>query len=477
MLVFLFLERISMIARAFLRHFLIFLLVSPSVFLQSIAAPANTVVATIPVGVTPAGLAVTPDNHFAYVGNNNNYGIAGEDSVSVLDLTNNTLVQQINDPSFNQPYTVTINKAGTKAYVTNSNGTTVTVIDIATNTVSGIINGFDGPSGFAITPDQTTAYVNNYGGPSGVMSGNGTTVRVVNLATNSIIGAPITVGTAPAGLAVTPNGAFVYVINYIDGNPGHGTISIIRTSDNTVVGTIPGFSGPFSIAITPDGNFAYVTDFGSNNFAPYGTTVSVVNLQTNTVIKTINLGIQPSGLALTPDARFAYASNYNTLYANGAPNFTNLTPGQGTVSIIDLATNTVIPPTIVVDQSPANVEISPNGEFAYVSNFTSNTVNVIALPSFQITAQGCMTKNLFFTQEDLINQLTWTVSGTSLPVSYSIYRDAGLTDLAGTVPATQPLIFLDHNRMPGVIYTYYIVGTNSAGTTSNPVVVTVTQPC
>ncbi len=347
------------------------------------ATAPNTVVATIPVGVTPAGLAVTPDNKFVYVGNNNNYGITGADSVSVLDAATNLPKTTIFHPSFNEPYTITINAAGTKAYVTNSNGTTVTIIDIATNTVSGVITGFDGPSGFAITPDQTKAYVNNYGGPSGVQSGNGKTVRVVDLQSNAIVGAPITVGTAPAGLAVTPNGAFVYVINYIDGNPTTGTISIIRTSDNTVVGTIPGFSGPFDIAITPDGKFAYVTNFGSNNFAPYGTTLSVVDLSNNTIIKTINLGIQPSGLAITPDGKYAYASNYNTLYAVGAPTFADLTPGQGTVNIIDIATNTVIPPIIAVDQSPANIAISRNGKYAYVSNYTSNTVNAIALQSTQ----------------------------------------------------------------------------------------------
>ena len=385
-------------------------------------------------------------------------------------------VTTIYDPSFSQPYTVTINASGTRAYVSNSNGTTITIIDTASNTVIGTIGGFDGPSGFEITPDQTKAYVNNYGGPEGVMSGNGTTVRVVDLQTNSIVGAPITVGTAPAGLAVTPNGAYVYVINYIDGNPGHGTISIIRTSDNTVVGTIPGFSGPFEIKITPDGRFAYVTNFGSNNFEPYGTTVSVVDLSSNTIVATVNLGIQPSGLAITPDGRFAYVSNYNTLYASPT-GFQNLTPGQGTVNIIDTATNTVIPPIIAVDQSPANVAISPNGQFAYVSNYISNTVNAIALQSFQIAAQGCMTQDTFLLQEDLINQLSWSATGPSLPVSYDIYRDAGLTNLVATIPAAQPLQFLDHNRTPGITYTYYLVGTNEVGTTSNPVVITVTEPC
>ena len=108
------------------------------------AARANTVVATINVGVTPTGIAITPDNLFAYVANNNNYGISGSDSVTVLDLTDNTVVTTITGfASGAQPYTITINPAGTKAYVANSGTTTVTVIDIATNTISATITGFD----------------------------------------------------------------------------------------------------------------------------------------------------------------------------------------------------------------------------------------------------------------------------------------------------------------------------------------------
>lgn len=339
------------------------------------ATKTNRVIATIGVGDSPAGIAITPDGRFAYVANNNNDGIPNGDTVSVLDLATNTLKQTISDASFNEPYTVTINAAGTRAYITNSNSATITIINIASNTVIGTITGFDGPSGMVITPDGNTAYVNNYGAPGGLGSGNGMTVSVVNLNTNTIVGAPIIVGLAPASLAITPDGAFVYVLNYVDGNPGTGTISIIKTSTNTVVGTITGFSGPFAIAITPNGKFAYVTNFGSNNFSPVGRSVSVVNLETNTISATIQLGIQPSGIAITPDGRFAYVSIYNTLYLG--PNFTNLTAFQGTVNIIDTCTNKVLCPVIVVGASPANVAISPDGKRAYVSNYTGDTVSVI----------------------------------------------------------------------------------------------------
>lgn len=335
----------------------------------------NLVVATINTGINPAGLAITPDNHYAYVANNNNYEIYQQDSVSVLNLHHNTVKQIITDDSFNEPYTITINPSGTLAYVTNSYSTTISIINIETNQVVGVIDGFDGPSGMVITSDGLYGYVNNYG--AGDDSGLAQTVNIVDLTANIIIDSPITVGLAPAALAISPNNDYVYTINYVDGNQGTGTISVIRTCDDTVINTIAGFSGPFAIAITPCGTYAYVTNFGSNNFAPFGTTVSVVNLQLGEIVDTINLGIQPAGIAITPDGKYAYVSNYNTLYAGS--NFTDLTAGQGTVNIIKIEKNKVVSPTIVVGQSPANIAISSNGKYAYVTNYASNTMNVIKL--------------------------------------------------------------------------------------------------
>ncbi len=336
---------------------------------------SSRVITNVPVGDTPAGIAITLNGRFAYVANNNNAGIVGWDTVSVIDLATNKVVQTISDPSFNQPYTITLNAAGTIAYVTNSNSTTITKINTATNTVLGTITGFNGPSGMVITPDGTTAYVNNYGYNGGAGSGTGTTVSIVHLGGDTITG-PINVGTAPAGLAITPNGAFVYVINYVDGNIGTGTISVINTATNLVVDTIAGFSGPFQIVINAQGTYAYVTNFGSNNFAPVGTTVSVVSLQTNTIVDTIQVGTQPACMAFTPDGRYLYISIYNTLYLGAG--FTLLTSLPSGLVIFDTSTNQLVSQGIMLGQvAPANIVISADGTRAYVSNYSVNRVSVV----------------------------------------------------------------------------------------------------
>lgn len=420
---------------------------------------ANTVVATINVGTNPSGIAVTHDNSFVYVAN------SGSNTVSVINTSNNS-VQTID--GFNTPYSVTINPANTLVYVTNSGQgagqNTVSVIDIATNNITATIDGLLGPDAVVITPDGLTAYVANYGFPN--IPTPGTTVSVVDLTTNLVTQQIPTGGQYVAALAISPNGQFVYAANYNTGNEGSGTISVIDTATNNVVTTIDGFFGPYTMVVTPDGNYLYVTNFGSNNFIPIGTTANEVNLATNAIVDTIPLGNQPAGLAQTPDGTLFYATNYND--ANGVP-------GPGTVNLINATNNMVIAPIITVGSGPGAVAISPNGQFAYVSNYISNTVSVISLQSFQITAQGQALQNIFLTQKELVNQLTWSASGPSLPISYSIYHDAALTNLIATIPATTPLIYLDHDRQPNTTYTYYIVGTNAAGTTSIPVVVTITQ--
>lgn len=371
------------------RKFLAFLLLL-SISMYTYAVEPNTVVATINAGVNPGGMAITPNSRRAYVANVNNYGIANEYSISVLNLKTNTVETTIRDPSFNEPYTVTLNAKATKAYITNSNSSTISIIDTKTNQVSGVIHGFDGPSGMVIDNERNIGYVNNYGGPEGVGSGNGRTISVVNLNANVIVNT-IEVDQGPVALAIAPNNKFVYVINYVDGNPGTGTMNIIQTDINQVIDTVRGFFGPFAIALTPNGKFAYITNFGSNNFDPIGTTVSVVNLKKHQITATVDLALQPSGIGITPNGRFAYATNYNTLYRHS--NFTELTAGEGTVAIIDIATNQVLPPTIVVGSSPARVTISPNGRFAYISNFTGNTIDVIALPR-KGKGRGCSVSNL-----------------------------------------------------------------------------------
>ncbi|PFK18134.1 YncE family protein [Bacillus cereus] len=90
--------------------------------------------------------------------------------------------------------------------------------------------GPTGPTG----PTELTAYVTNY---------NNNTVSIVNLGTNSITGS-ISGFNGPTGLDITPDGLVAYVPNYFSND-----ISIVDLGTNSFTGSISGFDGPNAIAI------------------------------------------------------------------------------------------------------------------------------------------------------------------------------------------------------------------------------------
>src|ERR1700731_5405963 len=90
-------------------------------------------------------------------------------------------------------------------------------------------------------------------------------------------------------------------------------------------------------------------------------TVSVIDTATNTVVGIpIPVGREPFGVAVTPDGKHAYVANR----------------GSNNVSVIDTATNMVVA-TVVVGNVPFNVTVTPDGNHAYVANSGSSNVSVL----------------------------------------------------------------------------------------------------
>ena len=169
-------------------------------------------------------------------------------------------------------------------------------------------------------------------------------ISVVNTTTNAVV-ATVPVGAEPAGLAITPDGAFAYVTN----SGTDSSVSVIKTFTNEVVATVPVGHTPWAVAITPDGGQAYVVNRAGNN-------VSVISTSTNLVIATVQVGNDPYDVAITPNGHFVYVAN-----------------DDGTVSVISTGTNTAVD-TVPVGSFSNGVAITPNGKFAYVSAFNEVVV-------------------------------------------------------------------------------------------------------
>jgi YVTN family beta-propeller protein len=100
-----------------------------------------------------------------------------------------------------------------------------------------------------------------------------------------------------------------------------------------------------------------------NAYIPNATdgTVSVIDTATNTVSTTVTVGSSPTGAAVTPDGTQVYV--------------TNSSHSSNSVSVIDTATNTV-GATISVGSNPIGVAVTPDGTKVYVAN-ADTTVSVI----------------------------------------------------------------------------------------------------
>jgi YVTN family beta-propeller protein len=98
-------------------------------------------------------------------------------------------------------------------------------------------------------------------------------------------------------------------------------------------------------------------------------TVSVIDTATNKVTATVDVGSGPDGVAVTPDGTKVYVTN--SYYDN--------------VSVIDTATNKVTA-TIPVGRYPEGVAVTPDGTKVYVTNSYDDNVSVIDTATNKVIA-------------------------------------------------------------------------------------------
>ncbi|WP_166654968.1 beta-propeller fold lactonase family protein [Mycobacterium sp. BK086] len=209
------------------------------------------------------------------------------------------------------------------------------------------------------TPDGKFIFVANYS------SG---TVSVIDTATNTIVGDPIATGVQAIFSVVTPDSQRVYVSGTTLDN-AHMAVVAIDTATRTagapiITGTNAG-RAPV-IAMTPNGRYIYVTDEDANS-------ISVIDTSANSVVGTPITVPDPIDLRVTPDGKTLYVTSQES----------------NSVFALDTATNT-ISKTISV-AGATELVISPDGARVYVSDrgvairiidSASNTLlaNTIAIP-------------------------------------------------------------------------------------------------
>jgi YVTN family beta-propeller protein len=257
------------------------------------------IVATIPVGRSPSGVAANVPGTSVYVLN------ALDNTVSVIDAATRavTATVAVGNLGGNTAAGLAMNHQGTRVYVANAQQNTISVIDTSTNTVIGApITVGEYPLGVAVSPSGSHVYVTNSGS---------NTLSIVSATTSPAI-ATLPVGSAPRGVAVHPSGGLVYVATR-DG------LTVVDPSTMTIVTTVP-ISGAHGVAASPDGRKVYVTSDDGN-------AVVVIDALTNLPAGApFDLASHGCGISVTPDGRFVLVTN----------------SAADRVSVIDASTQTVV---------------------------------------------------------------------------------------------------------------------------------------
>jgi YVTN family beta-propeller protein len=213
---------------------------------------------------------------------------------------------------------------------------------------------YGNPSGIAIASNNTRAYVGLSGSdtfafPGQTPAGAQPKVAVVDLRTLSVV-RTIDVGTSPIQLAASPAGDRVYVAN-----GGSNTISVIRTADDAVVGTVPMPGGVGPLVVSSNGSKVYT-----------GTSTGVYRIDATTLaVETFSATTAPCAFGIDLN------SNDSRLYLAGA------CIGTGALRVYDTGSGAAL---ASLDGAFADVAVTPDGSKLIVgANFETNGVRTPTL--------------------------------------------------------------------------------------------------
>jgi 6-phosphogluconolactonase len=218
------------------------------------------------IGSGPQAVVLHPSGKYLYVAN------AGEDEndISLFDINSDGTVSEVTPRTSvgSLPFFLAMDPGGAYLYVANVQSNTVSVLAI--NASSGALTPIAG------SPFQTNLAAKNMQiAPSGkylyisapIQSGNQSlglvAVFSLNAGVPTLISQTNTADNNPSGLAISPNGAYLYTANATA-----NSISIYTIASNGALSEVTGsplsanFSRPVALTLDPQGAYLYVADQG-----------------------------------------------------------------------------------------------------------------------------------------------------------------------------------------------------------------------
>jgi YVTN family beta-propeller protein len=204
------------------------------------------------------------------------------------------------------------------------------------------------------------------------------TTTISTIVSTSIIPA-ISTSTTSISTPSRKSNDYIYISNIGNFSVGSGTISVINSSTNKVIATIPAGISAGQMIFIANSTYAFaLTQSGVSGYH----NISIINYTRNQFVKNVSLGrssITAFEMAITPDGKSIYVIDTETCGATINGQAINQ---PGIVQVVNISTYSIT--NITVGSCPEGVLFTPNGKYAYIPNLISNSISVINIQSRSI---------------------------------------------------------------------------------------------
>jgi len=197
--------------------------------------------------------------------------------------------------------------AASRAFISNEDGETVTVLDTGKEEVTATIAVGKRPRGLKLNHDGSLLYVAVSGLPKCPPSvpdeecaklkrdlqADG--IATINTATLQVTGL-LKSGSDPEQFDVGHDGRRLYI-----SNEDSARVTVLDTSSGKISATIPTGREPEGVRVAPNGKWVIVT-------SETDSAISIIDTTSLKVLKAVSVGLRPRDLTFTPDSKFAYVS-------------------------------------------------------------------------------------------------------------------------------------------------------------------------
>ena len=315
--------------------------------------------------------------------------------------------------------------AGSRAYVSNEDGESVTVLDALKGEVIANVPVGKRPRGLKLSRDGSLLYVAVSGLPKCPPSvpdaecaklkhdlqADG--IATLDTATLKLRGL-LKSGSDPEQFDLSPDDKRLYVSNedakqatVLDTGAAAAGTSPAGTGSGAIVATIPVGHEPEGVRVAPNGKWVIVT-------SETDSTISIIDTSSLQVLRTVSVGLRPRDLAFTPDSTVAYVSGEGDASLSrvsipaGAPVTRVLqlrpqarpmgvvfdavrrrlyvTTGHGgTVAVVEQqGDGAKLLKEIPVGARPWGIALSHDGRRLYTANGSSNDVTIVDTSSLSV---------------------------------------------------------------------------------------------